>query len=85
MADDAEVTATSPSTEPAARSAAAERMRLYRERRRLGLRCYLVQLRDTEIEVLIGKGMLNAETRNDPSAITDALHTHFDRTLRIRP
>ena len=81
MMHDADGTATSP-TKPAARSAAAERMRLHRERRRLGLRCFSVQLRETEIDVLIGKGMLNAETRNDPSAITDALH---DRTLRTLP
>jgi len=36
-----------------ARSAAAERMRRHRERRRKGLRCLMVLLRETEIDALI--------------------------------
>jgi hypothetical protein len=40
-------------------SAAAIRMRDHRERRRLGLRCVTVQLRATEIEVLIQKNCSN--------------------------
>ena len=36
-----------------ARSAAAQRMRAHRKRRRAGLRCVVVQLRETEINVLI--------------------------------
>jgi hypothetical protein len=60
---------------------AAERMRAYRERRRLGLRCLTVQLRETEIDVLVGKGLLPPETRNDSRAIIEAVHRHFDQTL----
>jgi hypothetical protein len=37
------------------RSPAAARMRLHRERRRQGLRCLLIELRETEIDVLVGK------------------------------
>ena len=70
---------TSP---PVSRSAAADRMRVSRERRRLGLRCITVELRETEIDVLIEKGLLEAVARNDPHALSDALHAHFDRTLK---
>ncbi len=45
------------------RNPAAERMRLYRERRRRGLRCLMIQFRETEIDVLIRGGLLNREMR----------------------
>jgi hypothetical protein len=60
---------------------AAARMRLHRDRRRRGLRCLTIELRETEIDVLIGKRLLNSETRNDPGAICDALYTHLEQTL----
>jgi hypothetical protein len=85
MAHDAEVTAIPPTTKPGTRSAAAERMRLHRERRRLGLRCLMIQIRETEIDVLIGKGFLRAETRNDLYAVREALYAHLDRTLGAAP
>jgi hypothetical protein len=56
-------------------------MRLHRERRRQGLRCLLIELRETEIDVLVGKGLLNSETRHDPRAVTEALYAHLDQTL----
>jgi hypothetical protein len=62
-------------------SPAADRMRLYRERRRTGLRCIMIQLRETEIDVLVRKGLLNQGRRDDRSAIVKALHMHLDRTL----
>jgi hypothetical protein len=70
-----------PATPPIACSAAAERMRAHRKRRRAGLRCVVVQLRETEIDVLIRKGLLKADARNDLYAVRDALHEHFERTL----
>jgi hypothetical protein len=45
MTHDAELTATPPATKPAP-SAAAERMRLHRERRRNGMRCLIIELRN---------------------------------------
>jgi hypothetical protein len=69
------------SAEPATRTAAAERMRRYRQRRRDGLRCLIIELRETEIDDLIRKGLLKSETRNDPSAVIDALYAHLDNTL----
>jgi hypothetical protein len=65
-------------------SAAAERMRAHRERRRLGLRCITVQLRATELTELIRRGLLKEDERNDYLAVRDALHGHLDRTLSKR-
>ena len=67
------------------RSPAAERMRLHRERRRLGLRCMTIELRETEIDALIRKGLLKLETRNNSSAVSEALYAFLDRTLGVTP
>jgi hypothetical protein len=42
----------------AARARATERMRRSRKRRRDGLRCYRLELRDGEIEALVRRGLL---------------------------
>jgi hypothetical protein len=62
-------------------SPGAERMRLHRDRRRRGLRCLTIELRETEIDVLIGKGLLTSETRHDRGAVCDALYAHLEQTL----
>jgi hypothetical protein len=67
------------------RSLAAERMRRHRERRRDGLRCLVIELRETEIDALIGSGLLDNEMRNDPGAIIDALYVFLDHTLDATP
>jgi hypothetical protein len=74
-----------PTGKPAARSAAAERMHLHRERRRKGLRCLTIEFREREIDALIRQGFLRAETRNDPNAVSEALYAYFDRTLGVMP
>jgi hypothetical protein len=74
-----------PSAEPVSRSPAAERMRRHRERQRNGLRCLVIELRATEIETLIRKGLLKWETRNDRDAIIEALYAFFDHTLSSTP
>ena len=61
-------------------SLAAERMRLHRERRRNGMRSLWIELRVTEIEALVSIGLLQAETRNDPNAIREALYEYLDQT-----
>ncbi len=66
-------------------SPAAERMRLHRQRRRDGLRCLLIELRETEIDALIRKGLLNNETRNNTGAVKDALYAFLDNTLDAMP
>jgi hypothetical protein len=65
-----------------ARTPAAERMRLHRERRRRGLRCLMIELRETDVDALISGGLLEHETRNDRSAVRKALYGHLNRTLR---
>jgi hypothetical protein len=70
-----------PTTPPRLCSAAARRMRAHRERRRAGLRCVNIQLRETEVAVLIQKKLLTPDARNDTRAIRDALHAYLDRTL----
>jgi hypothetical protein len=67
--------------EPVARSPAAERMRRHRERRRDGLRCLTIELRETEIWTLVNKGLLQYEMRNDVKAIKNALYKLLDHTL----
>jgi len=82
---DAEITTNPPTAASATRSAAAERMRAHRQRRRDGLRCVTIEVRDEEISALIGKGMLKADARNDADAIRDALYAHLDHTLDEMP
>jgi hypothetical protein len=62
-------------------SPAAERMRLHRNRRREGLRCVTVELRETEIDALVRRGLLKAETHNDMYAVRRALYQFLDQTL----
>ena len=70
---------------PLSTSGAAVRMRRHRQRRRDGLRCLNVELRETEIDALIQKGFLNNVMRNDPGTIMDALYAFLDSTLGVTP
>jgi hypothetical protein len=81
MTHSTETMVTLPPAEPVARSSAARRMRNQRERRRLGLRCFTVQVFEKEIDTLVRWGYLEAVARNDPRAVRDALHRHLARTL----
>jgi hypothetical protein len=56
-------------------------MRAHRERRRQGLRCLMIELHVTEIEALVGMGLLKAELREDAEAVSVALYEHLNRTL----
>ena len=59
---------------PALSSApAAERMRLYRKRRRGRMRCARIQLDVTTIDTLIRKGHLEPEARDDQKALELAI------------
>ena len=66
-------------------SSAAARMRRHRKRQRQGLRCLTVQFRETEIDMLICRALLEPEMRHNKNAIINALHDHFDLTLSMRP
>ena len=58
-------------------------MRLHRERRSKGLRCFMIELRETEIVALIRKGLLKFEVRNDLNAVRGALYDFFDRNCTL--
>ena len=60
-------------------------MRRHRERRREGVRCLWVELRETEIDALVRRSLLEPETRHDQNAIADALYGHLERTLDQLP
>ena len=63
-------------------SSGAERMRRHRQRRRDRLRCLTIELRETEIDVLISKQLLRECDRDDPNEINRALYSFLDRNLR---
>ena len=74
-------TSSGPTSPPVVRSAAAERMRAHRDRRRKGLHCFTLEIRRGEIDVLVERGLLESVARNDPYEVKMALYRHFDKTL----
>jgi hypothetical protein len=66
------------SAEPATRTGAAERMRTHRQRRRDGLRCLIIELRETEVDALIRVGLLPPENRHDYDSIQSAFYAFLD-------
>ena len=75
------MTAIPPPAEHATRTAAAERMRRHRQRRRDGLRCFMIELRETEIDALIRNGLLAAENRHDYVSVQSAFYAFPDHAL----
>jgi len=74
-------TTTGRTTLPIACSTAAERMRAHRRRHQAGLRCVMIELRETEVTELIKRGLMKADARNDLRAIRNALHRRLDESL----
>jgi hypothetical protein len=68
---------------PRSPSAAALRMRRHRERRRDGLRCVTIELRETEITALIRKSFLTENARNDLRAVKSAFYDFLDGALDL--
>jgi hypothetical protein len=56
-------------------------MARHRNRRRKGLKCVTIELRDTEIDVLIRRGRLAADSRGDLGAVKSALYSFLDDML----
>jgi hypothetical protein len=73
-----------PKTECPNISAAAMRMRRSRKRRRDGLRCLQIELRETELDVLTRKGLLETDARNDPDAVRNCMLTSTARWVQCR-
>jgi hypothetical protein len=59
-------------------TAGALRMRYSRQRRRDGLRCLLVELRDAEINRLIALGYLEANDREDRTEVLLAVYRFLE-------
>jgi hypothetical protein len=70
-----------PGTSPIPCSAAAERMRTHRQRRKAGLHGVTIELRETEVTELIRRKLLEVGARHDLHAIRCALHRHLDESL----
>lgn len=66
---------------PGALSAAAERMRRSRERRRAGSFCYLVELPGPLIDRLVNLGWLAGVARNDKAAVLAAFQRFVQQAL----
>ena len=78
------IVAGAPMTEiDAIKEATANRVRLHRERRRRGLRCLMIEIRDREIDALVRHGLLDGEQRDDTRAIRAAFHRYLDHTLGL--
>jgi hypothetical protein len=61
-------------------TAGAERMRISRQRRREGMRCVMIELRDSEIDQLVALGLLTASSRDDINAVAQALYRFLDQS-----
>jgi hypothetical protein len=59
-------------------TAGALRMRATRRRRKEGLRCITIELRETEVDQLVANGLLNAAEREKENAVLLALYTVLD-------
>jgi hypothetical protein len=68
-------------TETRSLSRGGERMRAHRSRRKAGLRCLTIELRETEVTELIRRKLLEADARHDAHAVRTALYRHLDATL----
>ena len=75
----------SKSTPSLPRSRGAERMRRSRKRRKDGLRCLTIEIRDTEIDALVRRGLLAPADRNNRRTIMRALYAFLDDTLDRTP
>jgi hypothetical protein len=45
----------------------------------------MIQLRETEVDMLIHQGLLNPVVRNNPSAVRKAFYMFLDGTLGATP
>jgi len=56
-------------------------MRRHRQRRCKGLRCFTVQLRETEIDALVGNNLLRPQDRDNRGVVIEALYKFLDANL----
>jgi len=65
----------------AQRSAGAERMARHRKRRRQGLRSVPVSVRDSELDTLVARNLLDPDFRTDRRKIARAIGFLLDQVL----
>jgi hypothetical protein len=82
VAQEIEEAAALPPAERAGPSTGAERMRRHRERKRQGLRCFFIELRQSEIDALVRLKRLPQDGRANPSAVRTALYGFLEERLR---
>jgi hypothetical protein len=58
-----------------------DRVRRSRQRRRLGYRCFTVDIHHEEIDALVRQGYLPADSRGDDDAILEAIYWFLERSL----
>jgi len=73
------MTAIPDTPQPSRLSPSAERMHIARRRRRDGLRCIPLEIRDNEIEAQVKAGLLAADACNDRALIATAMGKLLDR------
>jgi hypothetical protein len=73
-----------PSVASAALSAAAQRMRRYRKRKKQGVRCFRMWVSNETLDVFVRRGVLSAASRNDPAAIEAAFYALCNIGLGVR-
>jgi transposase len=57
-------------------------MRRHRERRRQGLRTFIIDLRETEIDFLVQKGLLDPQRRLHRFSVVKALYAFLEGETR---
>jgi hypothetical protein len=70
---------------PTKRSPAAERMRRHRARRRDGMRCVTLDLREAEIDRLVELGHLRPDDRENQNELMLALYRFLDQSVLCDP
>ena len=70
--------AAAQSVEKLAPLTAAQRMRRSRERRKKGLFCLTLELRETEVEMFVRSGRLASHERTVPGALRRAIYSIID-------
>ena len=48
------------------------------------MRCFTVELRETEIDALVHRGLLNVAERSNRGSILKAFYVFLDRTLGVQ-
>ena len=84
MSDPQATPSVSPTTNPAPRSLAAERMRRHRQRKRNSMRCLTIELRETEIDALIRKELLKPRPERDYRRPLCLSRSHIGRNVVTR-